>query len=210
MTVLAFLPVSLFLMALLYLASFKLVRPRVLVELIIIGCLAAAASLLINYWLLRLGASRYMLTRYDAPAVEEILKAIPIIVMLRDRQIGFLIDAAICGFAIGTGFALTENLYFVSSLAAAPPALWIVRGFGTAIMHGGTTAIMAMMTKALSNPLVGIAIAFAMHSLFNNFVLSPAMETLVIILVLPPLMVLVFAQSERYVRQWLGTGFDLD
>jgi RsiW-degrading membrane proteinase PrsW (M82 family) len=212
MTLLAFLPVSLFLLALLYLDSFKLVRPRVLVELIVIGCLAAVASLLINYWLLRLGVSRSMLTRYDAPAVEEILKAIPIIVMLRDRQIGFLIDAAICGFAVGTGFALAENLYFVSSLAAAPPALWIVRGFGTAIMHGGTTAIMAMMAKAFGIRLAaaGIAIAFALHSLFNHFVLSPAMSTLVIILVLPPLMVLVFAQSERHVRQWVGTGFDLD
>jgi len=212
MTLLAFLPVTLFLMALLYLDSFKLVRPRVLVELIIIGCLAAAASLLINYWLLRLGVSRYLLTHYDAPAVEEILKAIPILVMLRDRQIGFLIDAAICGFAVGTGFALTENLYFVSSLAAAPPALWIVRGFGTAIMHGGTTAIMAMTTKALGGRWagVGIGVAFGLHSLFNHFVLSPAISTLVIILVLPPLMVLVFAQSERYVRQWVGTGFDLD
>jgi protease PrsW len=212
MTILAFLPVSLFLLALIYLDSFKLVRPRVLIELIVIGCLAAAAGLLINYWLLRLGVSRYMLTRYDAPAVEEILKAIPIIVMLRDRQIGFLIDAAICGFAVGTGFALAENLYFVSSLAAAPPALWIVRGFGTAIMHGGTTAIMAMMMKTLWPRLAaaGIIVAFALHSLFNHFVLSPAMSTLVIILVLPPLMVLVFAQSERHVRQWLGTGFDLD
>ena len=44
MTVLAFLPVSLFLLALLYLDSFKLVRPRVLIELIVIGCLAAAAG----------------------------------------------------------------------------------------------------------------------------------------------------------------------
>ena len=212
MTVLAFLPVSLFLLALVYLDSFKLVRPRVLIALIVIGCLAAAVGLLINYWLLRLGVTRDVLTRYDAPTVEEILKAIPIIVMLRRRQIGFLIDAAICGFAVGTGFALAENVYFVSSLAVAPPALWIVRGFGTAIMHGGTTAILAMMMKALAPrfAVAGIIVAIALHSLFNHFVLSPAMSTLVIILVLPPLMVLVFAQSEQHVRHWLGTGFDLD
>src|SRR5262249_49013791 len=156
---------------------------RVLVELILIGCLAAAASLLINYWLLRLGVGRELLTRYGAPAVEEIVKAIPILAMLRRRQIGFLIDAAICGFAVGTGFALTETLYYVSSLADPPPALWIVRGFGTAIMHGGTTAILAMTTKALGGrwAAVGIAAAFALHSLFNHFVLSPAMSTLVVI-----------------------------
>jgi RsiW-degrading membrane proteinase PrsW (M82 family) len=212
MTLLAFLPVTLFLLALLYLDSFKLVRARVLFELIVIGCLAAAASLLINYWLLRIGVSRLTLTRWAAPAVEEILKAIPILVMLRDRQIGFLIDAAICGFAVGTGFALAENVYFVSTLPAAPPSLWIVRGFGTAVMHGGTTAIMAMTTRALSERLAiaGIALAFAIHSLFNHFVLSPAISTVVIIAVLPPLMVLVFAQSERHVRRWLGSGFDLD
>jgi len=212
MSVLAFLPVSLFLLSLLYLDSFKLVRLRTIVELIVIGCLAAAVSLLINYWLLRMGVGRYLLTRFDAPAVEETLKALPILVMLRTRRIGFLIDAAICGFAVGTGFALTENLYFVSTLAAAPPALWVVRGFGTAVMHGGTTAIMAMTAKALWPRLavVGIVIGMALHSLFNHFVLSPAMSTLVIILVLPPLMVLVFAQGERRVRQWVGTGFDLD
>ena len=212
MAILGFAPVVGFLLALIYLDSFKLVRPRVLITLIAIGCLTAAAALLINSWFLRLGVSRDVLTGYAAPAVEEILKAVPIVFMMWRRKIGFLIDAAICGFAVGTGFALAENLYFVSSLGAAPPALWIVRGFGTAILHGGTTAILAMMMKALAPrfAVAGFLAAIGLHSLFNHFVLSPAMSTLVIILVLPPLMVLVFAQSERHVRHWLGTGFDLD
>ena len=53
-------------------------------------------------------------------------------------------------------------------------------------------------------------IAFILHSLFNHFILSPAMSTLVIVLILPPLLVMVFAQSERLVREWIGTGFDVD
>jgi cytochrome c oxidase subunit IV len=79
-------------------------------------------------------------------------------------------------------------------------------------MHGGTTAILAIATKALSErkAVVGLLIAFGVHSLFNHFVLSPAMSTVVIVLVLPPLMVLIFGQSERYLQEWLGTGFDLD
>jgi RsiW-degrading membrane proteinase PrsW (M82 family) len=219
MSLLGFLPVSLFLLSLVYLDSFKLVRLRTIVALIVAGALAAAASLLVNYWLLRVGVGRDLLMHFDAPVVEEILKALPILLMLRGRRIGFVIDAAICGFAVGTGFALAENLYFLSTLVGAPPALWVVRGFGTAVMHGGTTAIMAMTTKALSErrksdalwlAAPGLLIAVALHSLFNHFVLSPAMSTLVIIIVLPPLMVLVFGQSERYLREWLGTGFDLD
>ena len=209
MSLLGFLPVALFLLSLLYLDSYKLVRLRTLVPLIIIGCIAAALSLIINHWLLRLGLDRRLLTRFAAPALEEVLKAIPIVWMLRTRRIGFLIDAAICGFAVGAGFALAENLYFLSTLATAPPALWVVRGFGTAVMHGGTTAIFAIVSKSRRVSL-GFVIAFILHSLFNHFILSPAMSTLVIVLILPPLLVMVFAQSERLVREWIGTGFDVD
>jgi hypothetical protein len=134
--------------------------------------------------------------------------------MMRTRRIGFLIDAAIDGFAVGTGFALAENLYYLSRLSGAPPALWVVRGFGTAVMHGGTAAIMAITAKALSERKRSVApallIAFILHSVFNHFVLSPTMSTIVIIIVLPPLMIAVFSQSERYLRDWLGSGFDLD
>src|SRR5438128_8615133 len=209
MSLLGFLPVALFLLSLLYLDSYKLVRLRTLVPLIIVGCIAAALSLIINHWLLRLGLDRRLLTRFAAPALEEVLKAVPIILMLRTRRIGFRIDAAICGFAVGAGFALAENLYFLSTLASAPPALWVVRGFGTAVMHGGTTAIFAIVSKSRRVSL-GFVIAFILHSLFNHFILSPAMSTLVIVLILPPLLVMVFAQSERLVREWIGTGFDVD
>lgn len=208
MSVLGFLPVALFLLALLYLDSYKLVRLRTLVLLIVIGCIAAAVSLAINEVLLQ-WMSRRVLTRYAAPVVEEILKALPLFWLIRTRRVGFLIDAAICGFAVGTGFALTENLYYFSKLAAAPPALWVVRGFGTAVMHGGTTAIVAIAGKS-KNIGVALLMAIALHSLFNHFLLPPAMTTLLIILVLPPLIVVAFAQSERYLQQWLGTGFDLD
>jgi len=89
-----------------------------------------------------------------------------------------------------------------------------VRGFGTAVMHGGTAAIMAVTAKALSerkrSVLPGPLIAFVLHSVFNHFVLSPTLSTVVIVVVLPPLIIAVFSQSERYLRDWLGTGFDLD
>ena len=209
MSLLGFLPVALFLLSLLYLDSYKLVRLRTLLELIVVGIVVAAVSLLINHWLLRIGMPRRTLTRYAAPAIEELLKAIPILWMIRTRRIGFLIDAAICGFAVGAGFALAENLYFFSTLTNAPPALWVVRGFGTAVMHGGTTAIFAIVGKSRKASF-GLLIAFILHSLFNHFILSPAMSTLVIVLILPPLLVIVFGQSEKLLHEWIGTGFDLD
>jgi protease PrsW len=216
---LALLPVCLFLLSLLYLDSYKLVRLRTIAQLIAVGCVAAALSLFVNWVLETHGVDRRLLLRFGAPAVEEILKGLPLLFLIRTKRIGFLIDAAIFGFAIGTGFAVVENFYYLSTLTHASPALWIVRGFGTAVMHGGTTAIMAMTTVALTERkqsdalwlfAPGLLIAFAIHSLFNHFVVSPVASALVIILLLPPMLVLVFSQSERYLQSWLGSGFDLD
>ena len=64
------------------------------------------------------------------------------------HRIGFLVDAAIFGFAVGTGFALAENLYYLHLAAEAGMGTWIVRGFGTALMHGGATALFAVMGLA--------------------------------------------------------------
>lgn len=209
MSILGFLPVALFLLGLLYLDSFKLVPLRRLMILIVIGCAAAALSLAINNAMLAAGMQRKTLMQFGAPVVEEIMKAIPIFWMLRTRRVGFLIDAAICGFAVGAGFALAENLYYLSTLAKAPPALWVVRGFGTAIMHGGTTAIFAIVGKSRQS-IIGLVVAMAIHSMFNHFILSPAMTTLLIVIIFPPLVVLAFARSERLLQQWLGNGFDVD
>src|SRR5438132_14171420 len=111
---LALLPVCLFLLTLLYLDSYKLVRLQTIAELVIIGSVIAALSLLINWILETHGVDRRVLLRFGAPAVEEILKALPLVFLIRTKRIGFLIDAAIFGFAIGTGFALVENLLSVS------------------------------------------------------------------------------------------------
>lgn len=216
---LAFLPVTLFLVGLLYLDSYKLVRLRRILTLIVAGCAVAAVSFVINQVLRDKGLNAQTLRHFAGPAIEEILKAVPVLVLLRRRQIGFLIDAAICGFAVGAGFALAENVYYLSALRDPQPALWIVRGFGTAIMHGGSTAIVAMITKVISDRkereaeifvVPGVLAAFALHSMFNHFVLSPAMSTVAIVLVLPPVMFAVFSQSEQALQQWLGKGFDLE
>jgi protease PrsW len=216
---LAFLPVSLFLFGLLYLDSYKLVPLRRITLLILAGCVIAAVSFEVNQGMRSAGIDPQTVRRFGGPAIEEILKAIPLLVLLRRRKIGFLIDAAICSFAVGTGFALAENVYYMSALAGTQPSLWVVRGFGTAMMHGGTAAIVGMTAKVIADRrntdsvavmLPGLAGAFVLHSLFNHFVLSPAMSTIAIVLVLPPLMVMVFSQSERSLQHWLGSGFDLE
>jgi hypothetical protein len=98
-------------------------------------------------------------------------------------------------------------------------AVWIVRGFGTAIMHGGVTAIFAILSQTLTernmkiNPLLyapGLIGAMTLHSLFNHFPVSPIYQTLIILLVLPPILLLVFRQSAGHMHEWLELDFDQD
>ncbi len=218
---LGFLPVCLFLVSLVYLDSYKLVRFRSIVQMIVAGAAAAALSWLVNETVFSsAGISHRALTTFAAPLVEEIIKATPVILMIRARRVGFLVDAAIFGFAVGTGFALFENVYYMWALGAdTSPALWIVRGFGTAIMHGGSTAIVAMMAKIFSGEtessrpwfaIPGLLAAYLLHAFYNSFILPPLWAAVAIIIFFPPLLVFVFGQSERYLRSWLGSGFDLD
>ncbi len=139
--------------------------------------------------------------------------------LIRAHRIGFLVDAAIFGFAAGTGFAIIENLYYLRMAPEAGMGTWIVRGFGTAIMHGGATAIFAAMGLAMLERsrradftafLPGLCVAAVLHSAFNHLLFAPKLATLAIIVVLPPLLHVVYLRSERAVGRWLGKGFDAD
>ncbi len=217
---LGLLPVCCFLAALVYLDSYKLVPIRRVLAAIALGCGAAALSYPVSlFWLDIAGIDFTTYTRYIAPAFEETLKALVIVIMLRFNRIGFLVDAAILGFAVGTGFAILENLYFLRIVPETQLGTWIVRGFGTALMHGGATAIFAVTSHAIigRNPTIGHAayipgliVAIVAHSVYNHFFFAPVVNTLAVLLTLPLLLVAVFDRSERAVADWLGMGFDAD
>jgi len=212
------LPVVAFLAALVYFDSYKLVSLRVVVGVMLVGAVTAGASYFLNIEALELLDIAFVTyTRYVSPVIEETLKALIIVVLIRAQRIAFLVDAAIAGFAVGTGFAVVENLYYLSLRPDSHIAVWVVRGFGTAIMHGGATAIFAIVSIALSEKrsgisafLPGLAAAVVLHSAFNHFLFLPILSTLGILVTLPPLAWYVFRRSERAVGDWLGADFDAD
>ena len=214
------LPVMSFLAALVYLDSYKLVKPTLVIGVVLAGGVMAGAGYFLNGWVLEFTDFELgVYARFVAPLVEETLKSAVVIVLIKQRRVGFLIDAAIFGFAVGAGFALIENIYYLSLLAEATFATWIVRGFGTAIMHGGTTAIFAVTTLALlerkgrTMPRAiwpGFCIALILHSVYNHLTFSPRLSTLIVALTMPCLLYFVLVRSERAVGDWLGKGFDAD
>jgi RsiW-degrading membrane proteinase PrsW (M82 family) len=217
---LGLLPVLGFLFALVYLDSYKLVRLRTVLALIGAGALAAVLSYFANAQLQQaLGLDLLRYSRYVSPLLEESLKAAVVVWLFRASRIGFLIDAAILGFAVGAGFAWFENAYFLQEGVGRNIGVWIVRGFGTAIMHGGATALFAILAQSLSGGtlrtnllrlLPALLLAVLLHSLFNHFPGTPILTTMGTFLLLPLALTLAYRHGSRSMSEWLRRDFDAD
>ena len=215
----ALLPVVAFLVLLLVFDSFKLVPKSTVAIALGTGAAAAIAISPLHGWIFEVTEFHTGgVARYIAPLTEETLKLICLLYPFMRRQIGFLVDAAIIGFAIGAGFAVVENLEYLRDLQTNNIWVWITRGFGAAMLHGMTTAIVAIAGKSFQDDgqrlwtglLPGWAIAVVLHSLYNHALVSPILAAAMLMFVLPLVALVVFAQSERKTREWVGAGLDLD
>jgi RsiW-degrading membrane proteinase PrsW (M82 family) len=217
---LALLPVLLFLVGLVQLDGYKLVRLRMMLVLMAAGALAAGASYLLNNAVYpHFPGDFRAYSRYVSPWIEEATKAALLVFLIRTRRVGLPVDAGIAGFAIGTGFALIENLYYLASRPDTALPVQVIRGFGTAIMHGGTAAVLAMISNTLYEKrpsgglkllLPGFLAAVALHTGFNYLLVRPALATLATLLVLPFVIYLVFDHSERVLRKWIEVDLEAD
>jgi RsiW-degrading membrane proteinase PrsW (M82 family) len=219
---LSLVPVFLFLVGLFALDSFKLVRAVNLMRVILTGAVIAVGCLIVARLVIGSGlcrATTYI--RFIAPPLEEAAKGLVIVYLIRRKRVGFMVDSAILGFATGTGFATVENVHYLSAVSDANLLLWGLRGFGTAVLHGGCTAVVGIVSKLLADLrgnerlpvfLPGLGIAMLSHALFNSFYFSPVVFTLALVMTFPVLVFAVFARSERLLREWLevGLGSDVD
>lgn len=213
-------PVLLFLAGLVQLDGYKLLRLRMMLALVATGAAAAGGSYLLNnVAFAHYSGSFLTYSRYISPWIEESLKAALLVFLIRTRRVGLPIDAGIAGFAIGTGFAVVENLYYLAARPHTVLAVQVIRGFGTAIMHGGTAAILAMISNSLYERrpsgglhllLPGLLAAVALHTGYNYLLVRPALATLATLLVLPFGIYLVFDYSEKILRNWIEVDLESD
>ena len=212
-TAIALLPVLGLLVVLHMFDSYRLASLGEIAQMIVAGVVLAVAAYYLNGFLLSSTKADYdTYSHFAGPAVEETLKAMAILVLFWRNRIGFLIDAIIVGFAVGTGFALFENVYYLQVFHDASVGDWIIRGFGTAIMHGGTTAIFAAIgqswieKRGRFNVLLfvpALFVALAVHAAYNYLQAVPSVATAAVMIGLPPLFFLIFTKNEHAVHQWL-------
>lgn len=214
------LPVVLFLAGLVAMDSYRLLARRQVALSLAWGATAAAVAFALNTALLeRGGLDPVLLRRYVAPVIEETLKAALVIGLIARGRVGFLVDAAVHGFAAGAGFALVENAWYAHALGGASPWLWVLRGLGTAVLHGSTTAIVGITTKSLADrhqgsrapvAMPGLVLAIVVHSAYNHLAVNPLIATALVLVTAPVAMLATFAFSEGATRDWMGHGLDRD
>jgi RsiW-degrading membrane proteinase PrsW (M82 family) len=214
------LPVALYLVALVVMDSYKLVRMRAVLTAVAAGLAALVICNYLNPVVMNLtGTGQLTFSRYLAPLTEESVKAAYLVFLFRRGRIGFLVDAAILGFAVGAGFGILENIFYLSLLPDSSLFTWVLRGCGTALMHGSTTAVFAVLVQTNNdgagrirkrNLLVALVVSMVLHSLYNHFLVSPVLTALGLVLGVPLITFGIYQRSEKALEKWLGVGFDAD
>ena len=197
------------------LMSFK----EILVPLVLGGLGAIAAYPLSGRMLdtLPIGFSNY--SRFVAPWIEEAIKAVLVIGLFRFNRIGYKLDAVISGFAIGAGFSVIENIFYLTIFPDYGTGVWLVRGLGTAVMHGTTAAIIAATAHEFAERetreaasdfdfrlrwfLPGYLGAVAYHTLFNQFPEQPLLAMIGAAMFAPIAIMVIFQFGTAEAQQWL-------
>ncbi len=118
--------------------------------------------------------------RFAAPVIEEILKGLILIYLIRHADFKYFLDGAIYGFAAGIGFAIFENFEYISAHQSAALMLALSRVLSTNLIHATGSALIGIaLGLARFNRLgllrvlyliSGVVLAIAIHSGFNNMV----------------------------------------
>jgi RsiW-degrading membrane proteinase PrsW (M82 family) len=123
--------------------------------------------------------SRDNVLRYSAPIVEEILKGIILLYIIRRPNFTYFVDGAIYGFATGIGFAIIENFEYVLGNPETALMVAIGRVISTNLIHATGSGIIGIALGASRfdhsrrqrlSLLAGLSLAVGLHIGFNNLV----------------------------------------
>ena len=123
--------------------------------------------------------NRTSFSQFAAPILEELLKALILIYLVRRADFTYFVDGAIYGFAVGIGFAILENYLYLSNQSTVTLNLAIGRVLSTNLMHAAATSIVGIVlgkarfsrfTGRLLALFLGFMLAVLVHAGFNNLV----------------------------------------
>jgi len=113
------------------------------------------------------------------PIIEEALKSVMLFALITSPRFRYIVDGAIYGFASGIGFAIVENILYISNNPGAALAISVSRALSTSLMHATTSSLIGIALGHLRRSgnrtkilwaLGGFVPAMATHIIYNNIV----------------------------------------
>jgi len=201
------LPILLYLLLIKGMDGLSLVRPGRLAECFLWG----------------VGACLFCYEIPSSPSVEEVMKALPLIVAILRGRSAFLSEAVLYGAALGAGFAFLENILYVAFSDGFTIGDAIVRGFGTSLLHIGCTllaASFAMLSCRLARKrtiairaavsLAGLLPSVAIHYIYNSFLLPEYIQMTIVVCFVTILAMCIFNLDSRLTIKWLDSCISND
>jgi RsiW-degrading membrane proteinase PrsW (M82 family) len=152
------------------------------VRLLLLALAWGAFSVELSYQVshpMGLALGKAFVATHTAPIVEEVFKSLILLYLVRRADITFFVDGAVYGFASGIGFAIAENMLYLSRVDVdTGVVVATTRAFLATMGHGSTTAIVGMAVAGfplaglnkhpLLGWLIGLAVAITLHMAYNN------------------------------------------
>lgn len=160
-----------------WLNFFETHRVRPILLALAWGAISVELSYLVNHPIRLLLGMPYVSTHLSPP-VEEIFKSLVLLYLVRRGETTSFVDGAVYGFATGIGFAIAENMLYLSRYDIdTGVVVATLRAFTASVHHGSTTAIVGMVLAGfplgrvnhiLLRWVIGLAIAITIHVAYNT------------------------------------------
>ena len=220
----ALLPVAVYIALVYVLDNFALVSVKRLLVLVLSGMAAALACFGLFELTGRVVPERA--SDFLNPLVEELVKAIPLMVLAARGKIAFFIDSVICGAAVGGGFSILENVFYLVLGEPLSMGTALFRGLEVALIHMGCSAVVAaalmlavrliersrsrleVKQKDIVTATFLLASAPVVHVFHNSFHFPPLLQYVVVFGSLAALLLWTYHYDSGMIHRWLDKGID--
>ena len=220
----ALLPVVIYIIVVYQIDNFSLISVKRLLLLILCGMLTALAC----FALFQLTGKIIPQSQSDSvnPIIEEMVKGIPLLWLAARKKIVFFIDSVICGAAVGGGFSILENIFYLLLGDQMGIGTVLFRGLEVALVHMGCSALVAaglmlivrMIEYSRSRSVVKksdiamsvflLSEAPVLHLFHNTFHFVPLVQFVFVIGTLGGLLVWTYFYDVEMIHSWIDTGLD--
>ena len=220
----ALLPVVIYIFVVYQIDNFSLISVKRLVLLILCGMLTALLCFGIFQLTGEMLADEH--SDYLNPVMEEVVKGLPLLYLASRKKIVFFIDSVICGAAVGGGFSILENIFYLLLGDEMGMGTVLFRGLEVALIHMGCSAIVAaglmlvirliersrskldLKKSDIAMSVFLLLEAPLLHVCHNAFHFNPLMQFIFVFGTMGGLLMWTYYYDVDMIHRWIDKGLD--